>query len=294
MKKITLIAALAFAAFSTNAQTEIFFDDFESYDNFIIENVGDWTLTDVDGLPTYGFNGVTFENSGYTGAYIVFNSTATTPPLEPDPDSDWSAFSGEKAMTSFAAVPSGSQGNDDWLISPAITLGASGNQLEFWAKAATTAYPNETFNVLVSTTDTDLGSFTSIGDDLLPPAASWIDFVFDLDAYANETVYIAINHVGFDQFGFLVDDFKVTADVLGVNDAAFNNFNYFVNEGTLSMSAAVAMDSVELYNVLGQAVVSQTLSNTTEAVNISSLSAGVYIAKVSIDGATKSFKIVKK
>ena len=66
----------SFAVFALNAQTIIFEDDFESYDNFIIENVGDYTLVDLDGLPTYGFNGVTFDNSGYVGSFIVFNSTA--------------------------------------------------------------------------------------------------------------------------------------------------------------------------------------------------------------------------
>ncbi|MDX1783526.1 MAG: hypothetical protein R3361_05155, partial [Aequorivita vladivostokensis] len=92
MKKITLLAAL-FAGFAMNAQTTIFEDDFESYDDFIIENVGDWTLVDLDLLPTYGFQGITFDNSGYTGAFIVFNSTATNPPLDPSADSDWTAYS---------------------------------------------------------------------------------------------------------------------------------------------------------------------------------------------------------
>jgi hypothetical protein len=36
------------------------------------------------------------------------------------------------------------------------------------------------------------------------------------------------------------------------------------------------------------------LENTNEIVNISALNTGLYIATVSIDGNTKSFKIVKK
>lgn len=53
------------------------------------------------------------------------------------------------------------------------------------------------------------------------------------------------------------------------------------------------MNSVSLYNMLGQHVVSQKLNNTKESVNISELQSGVYIATISIDGASKSFKIVK-
>jgi len=293
MKKITLLAAF-FAAFAMNAQTVIFEDDFESYENFIIENIGDYTLADLDGLPTYGFTGITYENSGYTGAFIVFNSTATTPPLDPSADSDFTARSGEKAIACFAAVPSGGQFNDDWLISPAIDLNASGNALEFWAKAGDATYSDERFNVGISTTDTETSSFTFIASDLQAPAIDYSDFTFDLDEYAGQTVYIAINVISEDQFGFLMDDFKVTSDVLGIDEQAFNGFEYFVNNSNLNISANSAFESASLFNVLGQEVISKSLSNTSEVINISSLQSGIYIATVTIDGAKKSFKIVKQ
>ncbi|MDP2686195.1 MAG: choice-of-anchor J domain-containing protein [Aequorivita sp.] len=293
MKKITLLAAL-FAGFAMNAQITIFEDDFEAYDDFIIENVGDWTLADLDLLPTYGFTGITFDNSGYTGAFIVFNSTATSPPLDPTADSDWTAYSGVKAMTSFAAVPDGTtNANNDWLISPQITLGASGNILSFWAKAADATYSQENFRVLVSTVDTDPNNFSELEGGLIPQAIEWEEFTFDLDAYAGQDVYIAINHVASDQFGFQVDDFKVAADVLGVNDVAFQGFNYFIANNQLKLSANTSMEKVALYNMLGQQVVSQKLSNTNETIELSGLQSGIYIATVSIDGASKSFKIVK-
>ncbi len=293
MKKITLLAAL-FAGFAMNAQTTIFEDDFEAYDDFIIENVGDWTLVDLDLLPTYGFTGITFDNSGYTGAFIVFNSTATSPPLDPTADSDWTAYSGVKAMTSFAAVPDGTtNANNDWLISPQMTLGTAGNLLSFWAKAADATYSEETFNILISTVDTDPNNFSALETGLVPQAINWEEFTVDLDQYAGQDVYIAINHVGADQFGFQVDDFKVTADVLGVNDAVFQGFNYFVANNQLNLSANTSMENVALYNMLGQQVVSQKLNNNNETVELSGLQSGVYIATVSIDGTSKSFKIVK-
>lgn len=286
--------AALFAGFAMNAQTTIFEDDFESYDDFIIENVGDWTLVDLDLLPTYGFNGITFENSGYTGSFIVFNSTATTPPLDPTADSDWTAYSGVKAMTSFAAVPSGStNANNDWLISPQMTLGASGNLLSFWAKAADATYSQENFNILISTTDTDPNNFSPLETALIPQAITWEEFTVDLDDYAGQDVYIAINHVASDQFGFQVDDFKVTAATLGVTDAVFQGFKHFVSNNQLNLSANTSMEKVALYNMLGQQVVSQKLSNNNEIVNLAGLQSGVFIATVSIDGASKSFKIVK-
>jgi hypothetical protein len=293
MKKITLLAAL-FAGFAMNAQTTIFEDDFEAYDDFIIADVGDWTLVDVDQLPTYGYNGIDWPNSYAPMAFIVFNSTTTAPPLEPTADADWDARSGEKAMTSFAAVPDGTtNANNDWLISPQMTLGVSGNLLSFWAKAADAMYSTETFNILISTVDTDPNNFSPLETGLVPQAIDWEEFTVDLDFYAGQDVYIAIQHVASDQFGFQVDDFKVTADVLGVNDQVFQGFKYFVANGQLNLSATTSMERVAIYNMLGQEVVSQKLANTNETVTISGLQSGVYIATVSIDGASKTFRIVK-
>jgi hypothetical protein len=92
-----------------------------------------------------------------------------------------------------------------------------------------------------------------------------------------------------------MDDFKVEAGTLGVADNTFNNFNYFVDTNNqLNLSANSSMESLVVYNVLGQQVVSQKLENTNEVVNLSALNTGLYIATVSIDGTTKSFKIAKK
>jgi len=44
---------------------------------------------------------------------------------------------------------------------------------------------------------------------------------------------------------------------------------------------------------LGQQVISKKLLNTNETINIASLETGIYVAKASIQGTSKSFKIVK-
>ena len=293
MKKITFLAAL-FTFFAMNAQTTLFEDDFEAYDNFIIADVGDWTLIDFDQLGTYGFNGYSWPDKYTPKSFMVFNSTATSPPLNPTADSDFRARSGEKTMTSFAAVINGTiNANNDWMISPKITLGSGGNLLSFWAKAAHATYPDEIFHVWISTVDTNPNNFTELASNLTPQVIDWEEFTFDLDAYAGQDVYIATNHVASNQFGFQIDDFKVTSDVLSVDDMIFKGFKFSVENNVLNLASNISMNSVSLYNMLGQQVASQKLSNTKESVNISELKSGVYIATVSIEGATKSFKIVK-
>jgi bifunctional DNase/RNase len=53
------------------------------------------------------------------------------------------------------------------------------------------------------------------------------------------------------------------------------------------------MERVAIYNMLGQEVISQKLASNNETVSISGLQSGIYIATVSIEGASKTFRIVK-
>ncbi len=300
MKKFTLLAFAFLGVFALSAQTTIFEDDFESYTDFNVDDAGDWTFVDVDGLPTYGFNGITFTNSGYTGAFIVFNAAMTAPPLDPDDDttdgSNWVAHSGVKSMTSFAAVPAGGNYNNDLMISPQITLGTGGNSLTFWAKSGDAAYSDDFFNVSVSTTDTDPASFTAIAtNELSAPAPEWHIFAYDLDAYAGQDIYIAINYVGQDQFALQIDDFSVQG-TLGIAETQIAGFDHFFNKSTnmLNLSANEALSQIDLYNILGQKVISEKLSSNEEMINLGSLNTGVYLANVKVQGKVTTFKIVKR
>lgn len=82
---------------------------------------------------------------------------------------------------------------------------------------------------------------------------------------------------------------------LGIQDSSFEGFSYFVDANSnLYMKAMTNLDMVELHNVVGQEVLSQKLGNNVETVSLSNLSSGMYIATVTIEGQTKSFKIVKR
>ncbi|NND87700.1 MAG: T9SS type A sorting domain-containing protein [Flavobacteriaceae bacterium] len=88
---------------------------------------------------------------------------------------------------------------------------------------------------------------------------------------------------------------SITAgDGLGVEDNAFEGFALAVNNDILTMRSSTPLDNVQLYDILGKQVISQNLSSTNESVNIGELRTGIYIARVSIEGVDKTFKIVKK
>ena len=291
MKKITILAAL-FVAFAMNAQITVWEDSFESYEDFAIDNIGDYTQIDNDASPTYNSADYDFTNEGYTGTGIIWNATATDP-VSTGTNAD--VHTGDKGLYFIAAT---SLLNDDYFITPVVDLTvASGSSFSFWAKSITDAYGLERFEVLLSTTGTNQGDFTEnlSNGEIMAPIGDYTEYTFDLSAYDGMQVYFAIHYVAQDSFILQMDDFKVEATTLGIADQNFNNFTYFVDASSqLNLVASTAMNNVTLFNVLGQQVLSQKLANSNETVNIAGPQSGVYLATVTIDGASKTFKIAKK
>lgn len=297
MKKL-LLSLIVLSAFNAKAQITLFEDSFEFYEDFAIANVGDWTLTDVDGKVTYGFTGVTFLNSGVAKSFQVFNSAMTTPALTPSATSNWSARTGERHMVCFAAATA-TPLNNDWLISPQITLGATGNTLTFWAKSCDATYGAERFKVGVSTTGTAPANFTVISPGTFvttTPPVTWQQYTYNLDAYAGQAVYISINCVSPDMFGFAVDDFAVTATALATDSFVKNNFTVSPNPASdvinINKTKDVAMTSATITDLNGRVV--KTVNNEVSQINISDLTAGVYMLNIVTAKGNGTTKIVKQ
>ena len=81
MKKL-LLSLLFISGLSSNAQVTVFEDSFETYTNFAITGFGGWQTIDVDLLTTYGVGtGISWLNNGAPQAFMVYNPSATTPPV---------------------------------------------------------------------------------------------------------------------------------------------------------------------------------------------------------------------
>jgi PKD repeat protein len=180
--------------------------DFESYNDFSLE-CPPWTLTDVDGFNTYGIEGYTFPHVNEPMAYIVFNPASTTPPSDQDPD--LAPHSGYRYAACFASV---SHPNDDWMISPKISLGTNGH-FKFWVKSYTDTYGLERYKVGVSTTNANPSSFTIISTgSYLEAPTTWTQMDYDLSSYAGMDIYVGIQCVSNDAFIFMLDDLEVTSE----------------------------------------------------------------------------------
>ncbi|MDN6311070.1 MAG: T9SS type A sorting domain-containing protein, partial [Psychroflexus sp.] len=59
------------------------------------------------------------------------------------------------------------------------------------------------------------------------------------------------------------------------------------------LSANTNIDTVEIFNTLGQKVGTHKLDSMNSEINISNLASGLFIAKVTIEDSSETFKFVK-
>ena len=267
-------------------------DNFECYDAFAIENIGDWIMYDLDGGTTWGANAVDFTNESYVGTAIVFNYPIVATGSD---TAAWNTYEGNQGLYFFASgANSTAFPNDDWMISPEFTIdGVTSPTLSFWAKSITDQYGLERMRVAVGNS-TDYNDFTVISsENYIEVPTDWTRYEFDLSAYEGQTIRIAIHYVGNDSFVLQMDSFVVEG-TLGVGDYEANNFDYFFNPITreLSLSSTKIIDGIKIYNLLGQEIISNDEINSNNYnINLSLLTQSVYIVNVMIDNKINRFKL---
>jgi len=117
---------------------------------------------------------------------------------------NWGYRSGTKCLSVYY----NSTGNNDWLISPKLTLEAA-SELKFWASSGTSAWL-ESFNVLISETGNDIADFATTLGSVVNAPSTYTQYAYDLSAYEGEEVYVAIQCVSVYQFYLFLDDFSVS------------------------------------------------------------------------------------
>ena len=272
--------------------------DFEQCEDFATSGFNPaWRTVDVDGDYIYGFQDVSFPApSSGKAAYIVFNPALTTPSLE-----DQAAIAphgGERFAASFASSgdPSGLAQNNDWLISPKLTLPATDAKMSFFVKSYTGEYGLEKYNVLVSETDDNLESFKMIGSTREAPEEAWTEVSVDLSEYAGKDVYLAIQCVSEDAFVFMLDDITVSKGDASVAENAVAMLSLYPNPATdmiVISSGGSEIESVDIYNAAGAMIYSSQASDGNSfRYNVSSLDAGIYFAKVATSDGTKVMRFI--
>jgi len=98
-----------------------------------------------------------------------------------------------------------------------------------------------------------------------------------------------------EDFNFYVDNFSVTSTSLGIDTVSKSNFTYFPNpvNNVLSIKAQASIDSITVYNMLGQTVVRSTPNTTTTTVDMSELQTGAYFVQVAINNSIETVRVIK-
>lgn len=202
--------------FSWNKEEPVFFDDFEGHEAWAV-NFGEWTGIDGDQLASAALMGNYPNRGGLQYAQIIN-------PLKVDPVW-WYEFPvlrpfGGQQYVGFIRSDSG-EANDDWLISPMVTIGNE-NVVSFMAKAGDRWA--ERFEVCITTVENPTAQdFTVIssGNYETVTYEEWVKKEYDLSEYAGQKVRIAIHYMSdtnrYGAFMMMVDDFFI-----GQVDKPFN------------------------------------------------------------------------
>ena len=180
--------------------SDAFVYDFESAEPWTITDFDPCTTYDGDGGATYGFEDLDFTNMSYTGSCIAFQSGLTD---------NLSAHSGNAFGMMVSSRPSTIQNgnaNNDWFILPAITIERD-FVFSFWAREITTTYGPEIINVGIYRGEGTMATY--LDEELEISETEWTKHSYDLSAYAEQTIQLAINYVSADIFGFMFDDIFV-------------------------------------------------------------------------------------
>src|SRR5690625_24980 len=90
--------------------------------------------------------------------------------------------------------------------------------------------------------------------------------------------------------------YSLVCEDLGVADLSSFDFAYYPNpvKDVLNINSQKAVQSVEVYNLTGQRVMSESIVNQGQ-IDVSKLTTGTYVFRVTLeDGQVETFKIVKK
>ena len=272
-------------------------ENFECYDPFIFENIGDWLVYDIDQLATYGSNAMDFPSETYSGAGFIYNHAIATVSDENTNSQEpewWDTYEGNQGLYFVSGVPSGSTTqNNDWMISPEFSLvNVESPTLRFMAKTLKDDWGLERFKIAIGNT-TNYNDFTTISEGAyLEAPTEWTLYEFDLSAYEGQNIRIGINYLSNDKFVLQMDEFIVEG-TLGFNENEILNFEYFYNPtyNMLNLKSDEILKNIKIYNSIGQLVIDENINNSSFSTNLSMLSSSIYFVKVEGQNGIKSFKL---
>ena len=92
-------------------------------------------------------------------------------------------------------------------------------------------------------------------------------------------------------------ELQITCDpIIGTPENAIEGFSFYPNPSNdiVKLQSMSNIESVILYNMLGQPIIENQINAPSFEMNVSGLSVGTYLMKVVIDGQTATYRMIKK
>lgn len=260
-------------------------DDFENYEAYATDKVGNWTLLDRDELDAGGIDGISFPLMGRPIPFFVMDSSS------PEYNETFEAHSGSHYMASIYGTYYGwGSTSHDWLITP--RLSGNAQTVKFWAKSYS---PDdlETFELLYSMEGTDPDGFVSIRKEE-NIAAEWTEYTAELPEGAH---YLAIHACSYDKFMLFIDDVTMQLESPFV-DLMLEGFRLYRDGSLLAVLDADATTYADTLSDLYahtyhiSAVYNKGLSAPSNEASVEDAAlSGVTLAKVEITGGAGYVKV---
>lgn len=221
-------------------------ENFDSYDPWLIDNIGKWSVFDGDGIETNSYTAMYYPHIGEKFAYIVFNKPFAI--MDSSQKSIFTPHSGDQCMAAFANVHDYTKSvhADDWLITP--QLSGNAQKISFYVKSLTDY--KEDFYVYYSTDKADTASLRmhQVNFEKFGAESSWKKFEYELPAGAK---YFGLRYTS-NLSGILVDDFTyegLPLSIIGYNIYRDGKFISFVNSKSATYQDSNVNGNDHYYNV---------------------------------------------
>ena len=111
------------------------------------------------------------------------------------------------------------------------------------------------------------------------------------------TYHIAYRSFGAGASGFILlfdSNIDFSLSVAEVDTTIFKHYYDNVTDVLTLTSSDRAFDHIQIYNIMGQEVLKNNLSQTTESVNLSGIQDGIYFANIALAGRLKTIRFLKQ
>lgn len=269
MKNVFLFFSVIISCISFGQDTLLY----ENFDSTVFPVT--WSMINKDGFT------VDSDMSYYSDAWVYA--------IDPEDSTN-----GTVASTSYFTTPDFA---NRWLITPAITLGASGNFVSWATKSFDPSFP-DSYKVMISTTGNNTADFTDTLLIVTDATPYWKKHTENLTDYAGQTIYLAFVNTTYDGYILFLDSVYVRKqDPLALKKATLNA-NIFPNPMQEQLNIYIensGIKQIQLRNISGQIVLKKVYNSVPKSVFFptTDLDKGMYLISIQTTNGWINKRLIK-